>query len=1057
MMRQLKSTGVLQELKKFTFQAKPQPQGEGEPTHDIIDLMESKAPGSYKVYRRFDFQGKKLPTELGEPIHDISDLRVEDGFLKLSSTGGDPYYTLQGLNIPAKKVNAIAIQARFKSSSSRPVAHFRIYFETDYASGFSEQRKLVAKVQTDETLRTFFLYPSRASGWKGTITRLRVNPVESERTVAIREIALLKLVGAAPVFDKFNFKRRDLPPEFGEPINDILNLRVEDGFLKFRSAGGDPHFTLRGLQIPAAQVSVIAVRALFDPHKGKSISQFRIYFETDSAPGFSEKRMLFTNVQTDGTLRTFLFYPGRDSGWKGTITRLRVGPVMSKNEVAIQEIALFKSPGHIDFSILGLQTKGVSRTWIAQKLQNVVFSSFFTSVEWTIELPCEPEFHAQFALPGIYRYLDWQSIQVLVEVKDSTGKRTPISHLSFEKSMGERIFQGVDLKLALDRWSGQRITIYLRAHETEPNGNSGGLLYWINPLVSSRSSSPKRPNIVLISIDTLRADHLSLYGYRRRTSPNIDAWAKKGITFSYAISQAPWTLPSHASLFTSLYPSQHQAILGKKNVGIEKMSLSSSFETLAERIQQNGYVTAGFAGGGNVSWQVNLDQGFDYWFQPFQFSHHFPQVTEWLEQHESERFFLFLHTYEVHDYHSQHMRDNSHTRAATFYPDYQGKVLDKDFNPKDHKEPKKYNKTTGLDYDDVRFLEAMYDVRIIDVDKELGRLFDYLSQRGLDENTVVIVTSDHGEEFNEHGSLYHGHSLYDEMIRVPLIIRYPKKWPQGQTIARQVSLTDLYPTILELTGTPVPEGLEGESLLHLMRRKGNEQQQQRSAFSENPRRVLSGIRTQSAKYIYRGGERLAFDLVKDPFEKNPDAPPPVLQQLVAIHDKMIAKNGGYHFLARGSRLDGCPISLTTDGHFITAIPRFTETLDILEASKKRIDLTFTLKDKDVDGLYFLALPTSEPVKVTMCGKNGEAGDSIEVSLGANGPVRLETEWTLGREVPKEVVTVLSPPIQDPTDLQTEMALWNLETSPAVDDGKDQLPSERKDEFLRRLRSLGYLE
>jgi hypothetical protein len=129
----------------------------------------------------------------------------------------------------------------------------------------------------------------------------------------------------------------------------------------------------------------------------------------------------------------------------------------------------------------------------------------------------------------------------------------------------------------------------------------------------------------------------------------------------------------------------------------------------------------------------------------------------------------------------------------------------------------------------------------------------------------------------------------------------------------------------------------------------------------------------------------------------------------------------------------------------------------LEASKKRIDLTFTLKDKDVDGLYFLALPTSEPVKVTMCGKNGEAGDSIEVSLGANGPVRLETEWTLGREVPKEVVTVLSPPIQDPTDLQTEMALWNLETSPAVDDGKDQLPSERKDEFLRRLRSLGYLE
>jgi arylsulfatase A-like enzyme len=1005
--------------------------------------MDSKAPGSYQVLGRFYFEEEKPPKELGEPIHDIHDLRVEDGFLKFRTTGDDPYFTLQGLNIPAKKVNAIAIQARFKSSSDRPVDHFRIYFETDRAAGFNEERKLVTNVPADGKLQTILLFTDRVSGWEGTITRLRVDPVESAHEVAIQDIGLLKLVDTMPV-------------ELGEPIHDIRDLRVEDGFLKFRTAGRDPHFTLRGLRVPAAQVSVVVVRALFESLKGRSINQFRIYFETDRTPGFSEERKLVTNVLTDGKLRTFLLFPSRISDWEGTITRLRVDPIQgSAHEVAIQEITLLKSPGHIDLSRLGLQTNGIARTWIDQALRNVVFSRFSTSVEWSLVLPCEPEFHAQLALPGIYRYLDWRSIQVLVEVQDSTGKRTSVSNLKIDKSMSRNIFQGVDIKLGLDKWSGQQITIRMTVYETEPNGGPGGFVYWINPYVSSRISPPKQPNIVLISIDTLRADHLSLYSYPRRTSPNIDEWANKGITFSYAISQGTWTLPSHASLFTSLYPSQHLAIAGSKDAGREGHYLSESFETLAERLQEGGYVTAGFAGGGYVSWEVNLDQGFDYWFQPFQFSHHFPMVTEWLEKRGSDRFFLFLHTYEVHDYHSHHMFNITRKWAATFYPAYRGKVLDKDFVYKKYKVSNKYNKTKGLDYDDVRFLEAMYDGRIIDIDKELGRLFDYLSRLGLENDTVVILTSDHGEEFSEHGSIGHSHSLYDEMIRVPLIIRYPRKWPQGQMIARQVSLTDLYPTILELTGIPVPEGLEGRSLLALLGEQ--EDEAVRVAFNEDPRRALSGIRTQSAKYVYRGGERLAFDLVKDPLEQYPDARSTGAQKLVALHDQLIAKNGGYQFLARGSRLDGCPIRLTTDGRFFAALPRFTESTDILKAGKKQIKVTYNLEDGDVDGLYFLVLPPSASIKVAMCQRNWAAGDGFEVTLGSNGPARMGTEWTVGREVSKEMVSVSSPPIQEPTDLQTEMALWNLETSPAADEGKDALPAERKDEFLRRLRSLGYLD
>jgi arylsulfatase A-like enzyme len=877
--------------------------------------------------------------------------------------------------------------------------------------------------------------------------------------------------GSFEVIRKFDFKENVLTPGLLE------NLRVEDGYLKFRSTGVDPYFTLSGQQIPAEEVNIITVRGVFDNTIGPRTEELKIYFNPFGTLQFGETMKLVAPVRTDGKPQTVSLLTGQSPHWKGTITHLRVDPVETKdNVIAIHEIALLKIRRSIDLSTLEIPPVGFSRTKIGQTLQNVVFSKFGSPVEWSLTVPCEPVFQTMIALPRIYRYPSRQAFEVLVEVQGKSGTWTPVSRVAFDSTEVEHIFEGIDLKVSLSRWAGKQVTLRLTAIEDDGNLLRKGFVYWVNPYVTSRRSAPERPNIILISIDTLRADHLSLYGYPRRTSPRLDELAKTGIVFNYAISHAPWTLPSHASLFTSLYAPQHQAFLyGFKNLQnfeMENRHLPDAFVTLAERLQESGYITSGFAGGAWVSSIVSLDQGFDSWFESFELGRDISQVSEWFDRHASASFFLFLHTFEVHDYYNKFSgrNDSDNQPAKTFYPQYRGKVLDREFDIV------KYHGGKGLEYDDIRFIKALYDEQILAVDEELGKLFEELTKRGLDKNTIVIWTSDHGEEFNEHGGIFHGHSLYDELVHVPLIIRYPKGLPQGRTVNKLVRLIDIYPTIMELAGLQLPEGLEGLSLLPLIR--GQENNKERVAFMEESNRLLSGVQTQTAKYIYRGGEskrhggevisskhrrifkiaeRLYFDLTKDPLEQFSIVTPPFSQKLEEIHDLFTAKNGGYHLLVKGPRMDRCPLRLTTNGRFLTALPRFTEEEDVLTVNENQIEVTFALEDGDVDSLNFTVLPSSAPVQVEVCQKDGKAGNSVEVQFGANRQVQIKTQWSIGREIPREAVRVVSSPLRRPEELKADMALWNLETIPGGDETAEELSPGQRDEFLQRLRALGYLE
>jgi hypothetical protein len=320
----------------------------------------------------------------------------------------------------------------------------------------------------------------------------------------------------------------------------------------------------------------------------------------------------------------------------------------------------------------------------------------------------------------------------------------------------------------------------------------------INLLDFVRWSKPEPPfrNLIMISLDTLRADHLGCYGYKTETSPNIDAFASEGVLFNRAISQSSWTLPAHASLFTGVYPSVHGAVSKKR-------SLPLSFLTLAEILRNEGYVTAAFTGGG----YLNPIFGFKQGFMEYRHLHSVDsdEVLNYLEEHEKEPCFLFLHTYKIHNYHvPDDMKDMVQSEFAGEFKDLESIMSFVDQH-------------LFLDLDDeswkrMEYLHRRYDISILHIDKQFGSLMDGLKDRGLAERTLVVLMSDHGEEFGEHGRTYHGGTLYNEQVHVPLIMKLPGVIPDGLIVNDIVELMDTFPTVLEYLGIEAPENIDGRSL-----------------------------------------------------------------------------------------------------------------------------------------------------------------------------------------------------------------------------------------------------
>jgi len=376
-----------------------------------------------------------------------------------------------------------------------------------------------------------------------------------------------------------------------------------------------------------------------------------------------------------------------------------------------------------------------------------------------------------------------------------------------------------------------------------------------------KQTARKAPNIILISIDTLCASHLGCYGYNRPTTPTLDKFASEGMLFEDVSTPSPWTLPAHASLLTGLYPNRN----GLKS---HYNSLPADVVTWAEVLREHGYLTAAIINSHNLSKRYGLDRGFDdftYVKETLKLAEPTKvedKAHEWLSKHNSKPFFLFLHYYDVHsDYHSLPQYEEQFVRPYQGIADGSTAQLlrfRKDLFP--------------LDDDDAKHLIDLYDAGIRQMDDGMARLFALLEKKDMLDNTLIIVTSDHGEEFLEHGGVLHGRTQFQEVIHVPLLIRGPGI-PHSKRLRHITSLVDVMPTMLSLLGISPPATLDGINLCPLWQ-KSNAQLPQRYIFAEadhnnkinDAKRAVRHLQYK-LHYDRLSKETQLYDLSDDPGEK----------------------------------------------------------------------------------------------------------------------------------------------------------------------------------------------
>lgn len=382
----------------------------------------------------------------------------------------------------------------------------------------------------------------------------------------------------------------------------------------------------------------------------------------------------------------------------------------------------------------------------------------------------------------------------------------------------------------------------------------------------------KKPhtNVLLITIDTLRADHLGCYGYPRPTSPRLDAFAHEAVLFEKAFCQSPETLPSHASIFTGMHPRTHMAISHESRVRPDLV-------TLAEVLKDRGYATGAVISSHVLDSKYGLDQGFQsYQAIHYAFNERQRQAMQereqdptteaalrWLGDNKASRFFLWVHWFHPHRAYSPPPR-----YARMFTSDYTGPATDQnDFAMR------VWRDRVDLPEEDIAYMRGLYDGEVAFTDAQVGRVLDELTRLDLAKNTMIVITSDHGEILYEH-EYYFGHdiALYDECTMIPLLIGMPAAQAVSRRVAGLVQSIDVFPTVLEALGIQCPKGVEGKSLIPLI--NGGADATTEFAFLETfpfpekcpPRHA---VRTETAKLIWR--EQPPAEIAKEFYDLGSDS------------------------------------------------------------------------------------------------------------------------------------------------------------------------------------------
>ncbi|MFC1589919.1 sulfatase [Candidatus Omnitrophota bacterium] len=329
-------------------------------------------------------------------------------------------------------------------------------------------------------------------------------------------------------------------------------------------------------------------------------------------------------------------------------------------------------------------------------------------------------------------------------------------------------------------------------------------------LVHGRQDTPRAPNVVIVSIDALTTSHLPFHGYAKDTAPFLRGLSERGVIFKNAFSTCSWTAPSVASLLTSLYPFQHGLVrrIDPKNIKKEEWSarlnkLPQEVTTLAEVMRDSGFRTYAAVSNPHICKELNFDQGFTEFRSYDSNSANVinSKLKEWeMSIKEKAPYFLFIHYLDPH---------SPHIGRDPWYEKQE---------------------------DEMANSIAAYDSEIRFVDEKIKEMFDLF---GWGENTLLIVTSDHGEEFGGHGVWGHGYTLYSKVIHVPLLIYFPDGGVKSETVEDNISLIDIVPTVRELAGLPPGEHDEGISLVPYLKQKETDLE---------PRRIFSYLTRKKYEY-----------------------------------------------------------------------------------------------------------------------------------------------------------------------------------------------------------------
>ncbi len=449
------------------------------------------------------------------------------------------------------------------------------------------------------------------------------------------------------------------------------------------------------------------------------------------------------------------------------------------------------------------------------------------------------------------RFHDQPAVEFFVRVDDSGREDLVWSQLLDPISRPEhRRFVPGSVDLSDHAGRNRRLVLETRGYE---EGGDAHRAWWGAPAVTVPGADA--PLVVVYLVDTLRADHTGVHGYERPTTPELDAFAEDAVVFDQAIVHSSWTKPSVASILTSLLPGQHRAVQLRD-------ALDESNVTLAQRLDEHGWATgAAIANSVIYGAESAFDRGFDSFVGLHTDDDRRSKLVDadvvvdaalaWERSRQGLPTFLYVHTMDPHV---------PYTPPPPF---------DRMFEPHPtDAHPARDPRTDFLEPLDRERMVAQYDGEIAYGDREFGRFLKALKDAGVYDDALIVFVADHGEEFLDHGRWLHGRSVFDELVRVPLVLKLPGNRHAGRRVARQVQGVDIVPTIMEALELPLPAGLAGQPL----QRAIEDEVPERAALSEISHRgfVAFGVRTDEDKLVRRfspDDDELYFDLVQDPAEQ----------------------------------------------------------------------------------------------------------------------------------------------------------------------------------------------